>query len=85
MTFEEWMEIHEIRHSTGQDPRNEGLILADWKDDRAKLIGALVGAAVPLEALLASVKWELAPAIVEEIAKAVREIRAVLAEVEEQK
>ena len=78
MTFEEWMEIHEIRHSTGQDPRNEGLILADWKDEREKLIGALVGAAVPLEALLASVKWELAPAIVEEIAKAVREIRGVL-------
>jgi len=66
-----WVEKRPHRES-------EKMMYLDWKTEREKLIGALVGAAVPLEALLASVKWELAPAIVEEIAKAVREIRAVL-------
>ena len=49
-----------------------------------KLIGALVKAAVPLEAINISVEWELADSIKWDIQEAIDCIRAVLAEVKDQ-
>ena len=51
------------------------------REQREKLIGALVKAAIPLEAINMSVKWELADSIKWDIQEAIDCIRAVLPEV----
>jgi len=62
---------------------DSGEIYADWKAEREKFIGALVKAAIPLEAINMSVKWELADSIKWDIQEAIDCIRAALAEVKE--
>ena len=87
MKFEEWFEQNEIRMHQGQFSFKESLRSAfdggsdNWKAERDKLTGALVKAAIPLEAINASVKWELADSIKWEIQEAIDSIRAVLPEV----
>ena len=53
-------------------------------DDRNDLLEAVIKAAIPLEAIRASVHWELAEELKETVLDAVLAIRKVIAKVEEE-
>ena len=53
-------------------------------DDRNDLLEAVIKAAIPLEAIYASVHWELAEELKDTVVDAVLAIRKVIAKVEEE-
>ena len=59
-------------------------ILKKLLDDRNDLLETLVKAAIPLEAIYASVHWELAEELKDAVVDAVLAIRKVIAKVEEE-